>query len=226
MRTAIPGGQARRGGSAMNRQQVAARAAAPEPTKKEEEVLSVAADYFLRHGYRGASINAMARESGISKESIYRYFNSKKDLFEAVIARELEQYQERLHSLDIEFESIALDVALQRIGESILGAVSTDRTLGLRRLIFQEARESRDIGHYYYEVGPKEAYSNLETLFELHRDKAALPPPKLARYFVGMLLHYVMLVRQCGIEPPLSKAEVSRQAAETTRDFLDAFITG
>lgn len=208
----------------MNRQRVAARFAAPEPTKKEEEVLGVAADYFLRHGYQGASINAMARESGISKESIYRYFNSKKDLFEAVIARELAQYQERLHSLDIEFESIELEVALQRIGESILGAVSTDRTLGLRRLIFQETRESPDIGRYYYEIGPREAYNNLETLFELHRDQLALPPAKLARYFVGMLLHYLMLVRQCGIEPQLSREQVSARAAEATRDFLAAFM--
>ena len=208
----------------MNTRQVV-RAADADLTKKEEEVLGVAADYFLRHGYQGASINAMARESGISKESIYRYFSSKKDLFEAVIARELAQYQERLHSLDIEFESIELEVALRRIAESILGVVSTDRTLGLRRLIFHEARETPDIGLYYYEVGPKEAYSNLETLFELHRDRSAVPPTKLARYFVGMLLHYVMLIRQCGVEKPLSAEQVSERAAETTRDFLDAFMS-
>ena len=44
------------------------------PKAKEQEVLDVATAYFLEHGYQGASINAMARSSGISKESIYRYF--------------------------------------------------------------------------------------------------------------------------------------------------------
>ena len=43
-----------------------------KPKPKEQEVLDVATDYFLAHGYQGASINAMARSSGISKESIYR----------------------------------------------------------------------------------------------------------------------------------------------------------
>ena len=66
------------------------------PKAKEQEVLDVAAAYFLEHGYQGASINAMARSSGISKESIYRYFSSKKQLFEAVIGRELVEY--RRHS--------------------------------------------------------------------------------------------------------------------------------
>src|SRR5690606_10698485 len=50
----------------------------PAPKAKEQEVLDVATEYFLKHGYQGASINEMARQSGISKESIYRYFSSKK----------------------------------------------------------------------------------------------------------------------------------------------------
>src|SRR4249920_1481286 len=73
-----------------------------KPKAKEQEVLDVATDYFLEHGYQGASINAMARSSGISKESIYRYFNSKKQLFEAVIGRELLEYQSRLRRLSAE----------------------------------------------------------------------------------------------------------------------------
>src|SRR5262245_48920718 len=70
-----------------------------KPRAKEQEVLDVATAYFLKHGYQGASINAMARSSGISKESIYRYFSSKKQLFEAVIARELVEYQNLLTRL-------------------------------------------------------------------------------------------------------------------------------
>jgi TetR/AcrR family transcriptional repressor of mexJK operon len=127
----------------MNRLQTSTRSGQSQQTKKELEVLTVASEYFLRHGYQGTSVNAIARNSGISKESIYRYFSSKKELFEAVIAKELAEYQEKLHSIDFEFDSIALDVALRKIAESIVGAVTTDRTLSLRRLIFHETRKSR-----------------------------------------------------------------------------------
>jgi TetR/AcrR family transcriptional repressor of mexJK operon len=193
-------------------------------TKKELEVLQVASDYFLRHGYQGTSVNAIARNSGISKESIYRYFSSKKELFEAVIAKELAEYLDKLHTIDVEFESMPLDDALRKIAESIVAAVTTDRTLSFRRLIFHETRKSPDIGRYYYEVGPREAYKDLEKIFARHRDNARLPPEKLAQYFVGMLLHFTMLMRLCGIAKPLTPKEKQELAAVTTQDFLNAFF--
>jgi TetR/AcrR family transcriptional repressor of mexJK operon len=208
----------------MNRLQTSTRSGQCQQTKKELEVLTVASEYFLRHGYQGTSVNAIARNSGISKESIYRYFSSKKELFEAVIAKELAEYQEKLHSIDFEFDSIALDVALRKIAESIVGAVTTDRTLSLRRLIFHETRKSPDIGQYYYEVGPREAYRNLEKLIARHQGEARLPPEKLARYFVGMVLHHTMLMRLCGIAKPLTPVQKQDLAAEATKDFLDAFF--
>ena len=63
-----------------------------KPKAKEQEVSTSRRIISSQHGYQGASINAMARSSGISKESIYRYFSSKKQLFEAVIGRELAEY--------------------------------------------------------------------------------------------------------------------------------------
>jgi TetR/AcrR family transcriptional repressor of mexJK operon len=208
----------------MNRLRAAAKSGQTQQTKKELEVLKVASDYFLRHGYQGTSVNAIARDSGISKESIYRYFSSKKELFEAVIAKELAEYQQKLHSLDYEFGSIAIDVLLPQIAESIIAAVTTDRTLSLRRLIFHETRKTPDIGRYYYEVGPQEAYRDLEKVFAHHRSESRLPPEKLAQYFVGMVLHFTMLMRLCGIAKPLTAEQRQNLAAEATKDFLDAFF--
>lgn len=184
----------------------------------------MASDYFLSHGYKGTSINAMARDSGISKESIYRYFSSKKDLFEAVIAEELAAYRKHLQFLDFETESIALDKALKKTAETILGAVTNDRTLSLRRLIFQQVRQSPDIGQYYYEIGPKAAYKNLEKTFAAHRHETDCKPEDLAHYFVAMILHRSTLQRECGIIKPMSKAQIKTQAARTTHDFLKAFF--
>lgn len=208
----------------MSRQRVFPKSTGNRQTKKEQEVLSVASDYFLNHGYQGTSINAMARDSGISKESIYRYFSGKKELFEAVIAKELTNYQEKLHSLDIKFDSISLEIALRKTAESILDAVTTDRTLGLRRLIFQETQVVPDIGRYYYEIGPQEAYRNLEHIFEFHKSKFNLEPAKLSNYFVAMVLHKTMLLRQCGVVGPFTKKQIQKRAAEATKDFIGAFV--
>src|SRR3954469_22811057 len=90
------------------------------PKAKEQEVLDVATAYFLEHGYEGASINAMARSSGISKESIYRYFSSKKQLFEAVMCRELVEYRNILTHLGASLSAMTLRDALVTIAETVL----------------------------------------------------------------------------------------------------------
>lgn len=208
----------------MNRQLVAKDISVNRQPKKQLEVLTVASDYFLTHGYKGTSINAMARDSGISKESIYRYFSSKKELFEAVIARELATYRKNLQFLDYKTESIALDMALKRTAETLLGVVTNDRTLSLRRLIFQQVKQSPDIGEYYYQLGPEPAYKNLEKMFAAHRDETEFPPEELAHYFVAMVLHRATLKRECGIIKPMGKALIRTQAAKTTDDFLRAFF--
>ena len=208
----------------MSRQRSVTKFVESQQTKKELEVLEVASEYFLNHGYKGTSINAMARDSGISKESIYRYFSSKLELFEAVVAKELAEYQERLYFTDFEYESLSLVDSLRRTAETIIGAVGTDRTLSLRRLIFQETIQSPDIGEYYYEIGPRVAYRHLEKIFTLHKDETDFDSEKLAHYFVAMINHKTMLQRECGVVPPLSKKQLANHVSEITDDFIKAFF--
>ncbi len=43
---------------------------------------------FLAAGFDGASMNDIARSAGVSKGTLYAYFNSKDELFEAIIRAE------------------------------------------------------------------------------------------------------------------------------------------
>ncbi|HEX6999254.1 MAG TPA: TetR/AcrR family transcriptional regulator [Gammaproteobacteria bacterium] len=191
---------------------------------KEQEVLDVASAYFLKHGYQGASINEMARSSGISKESIYRYFSSKKQLFEAVIGRELFEYQQQLNRLDASLKTMDLREALMAIAETVLGLVATDKTLALRRLVFAEATRSPDVGHHYYEIGPKQALRVLETVFEAHREKSPFDPQTLARHFLAIGSWRLMLELECGVRAPPTKSELHAWVETTVDDFMKAFL--
>lgn len=208
----------------MNTEMAIARLHESRQTQKEQEILDVASRYFLSHGYKGTSINAMARDSGISKESIYRYFSSKKVLFEAVIAKELAVYQGKLQFLDVELESVSLEDALITTAESILSVVNADRTLSLRRLIFHESVKAPDIGQYYYEVGPRQAYEHLERVFEYHAPDTTVDATTLAHYFVAMVLHNRMLQRECGLLKSMTAKQIRAHCETVTRDFARAFI--
>lgn len=191
---------------------------------KRIEVLEVASTFFLAHGYDGASINAMARASGISKESIYRYFDGKEELFKAVIKKELELYQQRLDDTTNPETHIDLESALVDTAEHMLTTVMSDRTLALRRLIFQEATRSPDVGALYYKIGPSVAYRRLEVLFSRFDVTPVKRANQLARHFAAMLLHAYGLERECGLRSAPSARGARAHSQMIVADFMSAFL--
>ncbi len=195
----------------------------PRTTDKREEVLDIASETFLSKGYDGTSINVMAREAGISKESIYRYFGSKEDLFLAVVERELEVYKQGMQETGSNFHGKSMEEALSSVAYAALLVASNSRTLALRRLVFQMAANGSKVGNHYYSSGPDIAYQNLLRLFEHYKPKSDFSAEKLSRYFMSVVLHRTMLQRECGVLEALSPEEVRRTSMEAVEDFLKAY---
>src|ERR1700738_4327615 len=60
------------------------------PGSKAESILAAAKRSFLAAGFGAVSMDAIAREAGVSKASVYAHFAGKEDLFGAVVGRECE----------------------------------------------------------------------------------------------------------------------------------------
>jgi TetR/AcrR family transcriptional repressor of mexJK operon len=195
----------------------------PRSADKREEVLDIASESFLVKGFDGTSINVMAREAGISKESIYRYFGSKEDLFLAVVERELSVYRKGMLETTNYYQGESMREALFVVAEATLKVASDQRTLALRRLVFQMAANGSKVGMHYYTAGPDIAYKNLVQLFEYYKPKSKFGVDKLSRNFQAMVLHRTMLQRECGVQEPLTDEEVKQRCAEAVDDFMKAF---
>jgi AcrR family transcriptional regulator len=195
----------------------------PRSADKREEVLDIATEIFRVKGYEGTSINVMARDAGISKESIYRYFGSKEDLFLAVVEREMAVYRQAMLDTISHFEGKSLKDALYAVAEATLCVASSERTLALRRLVFQMAANGSKVGSAYFSAGPDVAYRNLLQLFQHYQPESDFDHDKLCRYFISIVLHRSMLARECGVLPELGPEEVRRRCLEAVEDFLHAF---
>ena len=57
---------------------------------KKEKLLKIAAQEFSKHGYEGASLDAIAQKVGVTKAAIYYHFKDKDALYEAVLLFRLE----------------------------------------------------------------------------------------------------------------------------------------
>ena len=112
------------------------------------ELLSAALDLFVEKGYAGTRLEDVATRAGVSKGTLYLYFQNKEELFKAVVrenivtplaeaAQEAREFDgptaNRLHSLDDERcvgGSGNYPVSLQRLQEVLLqkqGGLDADR---------------------------------------------------------------------------------------------------
>lgn len=64
------------------------RAAHLGPERRRPLVLNAAFELFLRHGYEGTSMEAIASAAGVTKPVVYACFAGKEELFEALLRRE------------------------------------------------------------------------------------------------------------------------------------------
>lgn len=78
------------------------------PEEKQARVLSFAVREFAAKGLSGANINVIAEEAGISVGSMYKYFESKTDLYLEVVHRGMSIIQDSLDPIlnsDLDFET-------------------------------------------------------------------------------------------------------------------------
>ncbi len=104
----------------------------PRPARKLEDILAGAARVFRRLGYERSSMDAVAREAGGSKATLYRYFPAKDALFLAVV--------EATPPARLAFPALsgAPEEMLRRIGHGLIAAASDEAYLGLFRVALGE----------------------------------------------------------------------------------------
>ena len=69
---------------------------------KQEAILRAAGEEFAEKGFEAASINRIILKSGMSKGSVYYYFEDKADLFATVLERSVQRIMEEIGWFSLE----------------------------------------------------------------------------------------------------------------------------
>ena len=67
----------------------------------KEKILAAALELFAENGYKAVSVSMIAEKVGISKGALYRHYQSKKDLFNSILARMENQDSNNADSYDM-----------------------------------------------------------------------------------------------------------------------------
>ena len=118
---------------------------------KLRQIMDGARTVFLSAGFDGASMNDIARAAGVSKGTLYAYFTSKDELFEAIIRAENAQSAERLCIFKREGDARSM---LTDFGVRLIRRMSEPSHMSLARVVIAAVEKFPNVGRTFFEAGP------------------------------------------------------------------------
>lgn len=112
--------------------------------KTLDALLDAAADLFIAQGYRGTSMQQLAKAAGVSPATMYKAFASKEDLLHQMVERELARARGPFHTGVPEFASAR--EAASFIANQLVTVMTETRIPGLTRLAMAEHQDIPGLG--------------------------------------------------------------------------------
>jgi AcrR family transcriptional regulator len=200
--------------------EAAARKAEPS---KSELVLAAAERCFLARGFGAVSMDAIAREAGVSKATVYAHFADKAALFGAVIARLSERFGG--FSADA-LDPAAAEASLTTLARRLLELVLSPEAIALNRIIIAEVTRFPELGEAFWQAGPARTRAQIEAF--LRRATAAgtltVPDPRqAAEQFAALARGEIHLRQMLRPEGEVGPKAIAAAAASSVQVFLKAF---
>jgi TetR/AcrR family transcriptional repressor of mexJK operon len=168
--------------------------------QKRGQILDAARRLFLAHGYAHTSTEAVRRAAGISKETLYRYYATKEELFADVLRRLTLEHLPRPLQSDEKLARGAtrkqLHNTLQRLAQDIVEVMMQPDYLALLRIVIGESTRFPHLGELFRKTVPEQAIAAVSALLARLRKKglaAKIDDEAAARMFLGSLLTYAVL---------------------------------
>jgi TetR/AcrR family transcriptional regulator, mexJK operon transcriptional repressor len=185
-------------------------------------ITRTAAALFVRRGYDATSMDLIATEAQVARQTIYNQFESKEALFRAIVAALADEAVMPLAAPTRKGASAR--PTLLRVARSILATALRPSTLAVHRLVVAEAARFPELGQAIYASGAARAVAQLaEFLREQHQSGHldAPHPETAAEQFFGMVISFQQFRALMGIK--LLPSEIEAAAREAVASFLRAF---
>jgi len=195
----------------------------PTRDQRRETILSVAREVFFEQGYTAASMSTIAARLGGSKGTLYNYFKSKEELFEAQVRDMCGQAADRILEGSVDGEPVD---ALTRLGEQYLQHLYSEETVQMFRILVAEAQRSPELARVFYEVGPARGQKGLEAYVEAARARGSLNLSDCAlaaEQFMSLCKGRSHLQFLLNLIPALSPAQIRVQIAQAVTAFMTLY---
>ena len=200
------------------------RAAGQDPLKRAQ-ILDGAKRCFLSLGFEASSMNEITTEAGVSKGTLYVYFQNKEDLFKALIDREksavMSAAQQQLEA------GGSVPEALHRFGAYVTGRLTSEEVIRAQRMVLGVAERMPEIAARFFTGDSFSAHHLLQAWFDARvaAGELSIPDTDLAaRQFLELSMASIYKRRLFGNLPkPVPAREIDRVVASAVAIFMLAY---
>ncbi|WP_433413939.1 TetR/AcrR family transcriptional regulator [Microtetraspora malaysiensis] len=197
--------------------------------RKRRAIMEAATGLFLRNGYQGTSMDEVAALAAVSKQTVYKNFTDKEQLFRDIILGATDRVGEFTEVVAQLAGTEDLEEDLGELARRYITVVIQPRTLQLRRLLIAEAGRFPAVARDYYQRAPGRTIDAFTDCFQNLADRGLLridDPSLAASHFAWLILSQPMdKAMFFGDEQQYTPAELQHFADEGVRVFLAAYRT-
>ena len=190
----------------------------PRGEKRRREIALVAEQVFFETGFAETTMQTIAARAGASKETLYRHFGSKEELFAEIVSQRARNWLEDLDEKFATPGSVA-DV-LRTIGLKMLESILEEDAVSLCRTVVAESVRNPELGALFMAAGPERVRRRLGEFLAAATARGELQCGDghlAARIFIGAVMSSFHLARLALSEPP-------RMSAADMRAHVDEVV--
>jgi AcrR family transcriptional regulator len=135
-----------------------------EEDGKRRQILDGAMRVFLDKGFDAASMSEIARAAGVSKGTLYVYFEDKQALFDAIVQERCHIHAERVFEFD--HADHAVEEVLSRLGVDFATVMCRPENFSGVRAVIAIAERMPELGRKFYETGPRLGINKLSAYLD------------------------------------------------------------
>lgn len=196
----------------------------PKDLAKRAAILLAAKDLFLRLGYEGSSMDAIAAEAKVSKLTVYSHFHDKETLFAASIeAHCINHLPASLFDLA---EHAAIAEVLYGVAFRFQQLIYHHEATELHRLLVTLAVQNPEKTRLFYNAGPQRTLDETARLLEQAHQQGKLNIPDCmiaAEYFLAAFTGCTQLRLILAIDDTVDHATNERYVREVVQRFIRAY---
>jgi AcrR family transcriptional regulator len=206
---------------------VAVRPSQPDGTDdsaKRRQIMDGARAVFLAQGFDAASMGEIARAAGVSKGTLYVYFENKEELFEAIVHEQCEAQAEGLFDLDATDPDV--EAVLTRLGVGFVEFLCRPGKASPLRTVIAIADRKPEIGKKFYETGPACGIAMLASYIRAQADAGMLAVEDCevaAAQFLDACQSTLFKPVLFNFAPPPSRERIAHVVRIAVRTFMAAY---